>query len=180
MIKRVSYIVNRGSGGPRKEKKKPSRTNEINLTSLIDVLTILLVFLIKNVSMDAQKNNSPEGMKLVESITNESLIENGKTIVIKVFPKQILFGVESIPVGTLEDFATNTTIRNRLLNMLSEQSERIKAQNSDEIPSLLIQADRTIPCMYITEFIKLSSRSSFSNIYFSTILASERQSLLGS
>jgi len=180
MAKKVSHIVNRGMGGPRKERKRFAKTKTLNITSLIDVLTILLVFLIKNVSMDVQKNTRPEGMSLSESITNEELIKDGKTIVIKIYRDQILFGYDNIPVGTLEQFATDKEVRTILSNLLSNQSTEIKKQSEDFVPSLLIQADKDIPCLYISEFIKLGSYSNFNNIYFSTIYNTDRETLLES
>ncbi|OQY37557.1 MAG: hypothetical protein B6226_05075 [Candidatus Cloacimonetes bacterium 4572_65] len=56
--------------GARKVKKSP----DMNITSLIDILTILLLFLIKNASMD--KDFVPESMELQNSLTEEKIAED--------------------------------------------------------------------------------------------------------
>ena len=178
-MKRVSYTVQRGLGGPRKERKRIEKVKKLNVTSLIDILTILLVFLIKNVSMEAQKTTPPEGMNLVEGYKDDKMNEKGNVIVIKVFPDQILFGVDNVLVGSPEDFATDQETRSLLLNLLKAQAAEIKANDNEE-PILLIQADRDIECLYITEFVKLSAASTFNNIYFSTMKVSNREAWLRS
>ncbi len=182
MAKRISYTkVKRNISGTsgREAKRKHPKSKEINITSLIDILTILLVFLIKNVSMEAQKVQQPEGMKLPSTATKEELIKNGNTVIIKVYENQILFGTSNTKVipeektvgyegRELEVFMNDEDTRTAMKGLLQSQAKEIKATNAEAIPAILIQADDNVLCRYITEIIVLCANSEFSHIYFSS------------
>ncbi len=183
MAKRISYTkVKRSVHGTtgREAKKKHPKTKEINITSLIDILTILLVFLIKNVSMEAQKTQEPEGMKLPSTATKQELIKNGNTVIIKVYQDQILFGTSSTKVipddkkagfegRELEVYMTDQATREAMLGLLQAQAAQIKGANAEAIPAILIQADNNVQCRYITDMIILCANSEFTHIYFSSM-----------
>lgn len=173
----LSVKVNRAGGGKFQSRKRGNKTKDLNITSLIDILTILLVFMIKNISMDSTQKNAPEGMLLPTTITTNDLIESGKVVYLKIYPDRILYGVESIKVGSLQDFLDKPEIRNSLLRLLQMEAKAITTVNSK--PCLLIQADKELPCKYITEFIKFSALASFANIYFSAIHTDNRDEVLG-
>jgi biopolymer transport protein ExbD len=173
----LSVKVNRGGGGKFKNRKRGNKTKDLNITSLIDILTILLVFMIKNISMDSTQKNAPEGMLLPTTITTNDLIESGKAVYLKIYPDKILYGVESIEVGSLQDFLNKPDIRNSLLRLLQMEARAITSLNNK--PCLLIQADKELPCRYITEFIIFSAKASFANIYFSAIHTDNRDEVLG-
>ena len=176
-MNRLSVRVNRAPGGKFQHRKRGNKTKDLNITSLIDILTILLVFMIKNISMDSTQKNSPEGMLLPTTITTNELIESGKAVYLKIYPNKILYGTESINVGSMEDFLGKTEIRNSLLKLLQMEAKTITSLRSK--PCLLIQADKEVPCKYITEFIKFSAQASFANIYFSTIHTEDKDQILG-
>ncbi|MCK4312097.1 MAG: biopolymer transporter ExbD [Candidatus Cloacimonetes bacterium] len=177
-MKRMSIIVSRTAGSSGFEKRKRgNKTRDLNITSLIDILTILLVFMIKNISMDATQKNAPEGMLLPTTVTRNDLIESGKAVFVKIYTDKILYGAESIPVGTLQDFMTRQDTRHSLLRLLQMEARSITSVNSQ--PCLLIQADKELSCRYITEFIKFSAQAAFANIYFSTIHTDDREEVLG-
>ena len=174
----LSVRVNRSSGGGFQHRKRGNKTKDLNITSLIDILTILLVFMIKNISMDSTQKNAPEGMLLPTTITTNDLIESGKAVYLKIYPDRILYGTESMEVGSLQDFLNKPEIRNSLLRLLQMEAKSSIASNSK--PCLLIQADKELPCRYITEFIKFSAQASFANIYFSAIHTDNKEEVLGS
>lgn len=166
-MKKISYEVNR-KGSKRQQRSKSRKAKSLNITSLIDILTILLVFLIKNVSMEAQKASVPSGMKLPNSyVDNKSLLKNGDVILIKMFPNRILYGYDNTLVGTPDDLFTNQSTKNTLLALMQNEAKSIKSKN--KIPAVLLQADKALDCRYITQFMVLSAGANFSNIFFSTI-----------
>ncbi|MCD6322467.1 MAG: biopolymer transporter ExbD [Clostridiales bacterium] len=173
----LSVKVNRSCGGKFQSRKRGNKTKDLNITSLIDILTILLVFMIKNISMDAAQKNAPEGMILPTTVTINKLIESGKAVYLKIYPDKILYGAESIEVGSLQDFLNKPEIRNSLLRLLQMEARSITSTSSK--PCLLIQADKELPCRYITEFIKFSAQASFANIYFSAIHTDNKDEILG-
>ena len=170
----------------RLAKKKSHSKSDLNITSLMDILTILLVFMLKNVAMDASQKNAPEGMFLPTTTTKDKLIESGQAILIKIFsdkpeknePAKILFGKENIYVGTLQEFMSKRETRENLFNYLKLEADEIINVMQNK-PCLLIQADKELKCRYITEFIIFSANAAFANIYFSSIHADDKNEVLG-
>ena len=180
-MKRISYKVNRSStGGPRKARGKIDKVKSLNITSLVDILTILLVFLIKNVSIDAARLTVPDNMMLPTTVFTEEIERSGKAVTLKVYPDQILIGSDNTYVGTPEEFMTEQDIRSRLLAFLNEQSASVTAQNPDVSPLLLVQADTSILCRYITDLVALGATAGFTGIYFSTLKGEDRNVVYGS
>ncbi|MDO9577781.1 MAG: biopolymer transporter ExbD [Candidatus Cloacimonadales bacterium] len=187
-MKRLSYVPVRKSATGKGGRKRGNKTKDLNITSLIDILTILLVFMIKNISMDAAQKNAPEGMLLPTTITKNELVDSGQAIIVKLYadkisnsgeimPGYILFGKDNIIVGSTRDFITDASIRKTLLAFLQVEAQSITENAS--VPCLLIQADKDLECRYITEFIKFSAQSAFANIYFSTIHTDDKREVLG-
>ncbi len=141
----------------------------LSITSLLDVLTIILVFLIKNVSMEAQKVTIPANMKFPSTITNEQLIAQGSTMVVRMYPDQIYLGTESLSFGTLSEIMDNATKREAIFNYLGMEAQKIFDRPANNEPCLLIQADEQIPCQYISEMVKIGTQASFQYVYFSTL-----------
>jgi biopolymer transport protein ExbD len=165
-MSRTSAVqVNRGLGS-RYKKRKKEVVSELSITSLLDILTILLVFMIKNVSMDAAARNAPEGMELPVTISKDDLIERGHVLYVKIYPDKILYGSDNQMVGTLQEFMTDKNTREVLLRFLKAESDVIKDSNMN--PVLLIQADKNLECRYIAEFINFSTEAKFADIYFSS------------
>jgi len=157
----------------RKVRRKFHDTAALSITSLLDILTILLVFLIKNASMEAQKLTSPENMSLPTTITNQELIDNGLTVLVKVYPDEILIGTDNLRAGSLQELIVDASFREVVYNYMRNEANQIKLLNESRgtnyQPCLLIQADKQIPCQYITQIVKIGAGASFANIYFSTI-----------
>jgi len=94
------------AGAIANKAKKSHAVKDLNITSLIDILTILLVFMLKNISMDASQKSAPEGMLLPTVISADKLVESGQAVVVKIYPDRILYGTENTNVGSLQDFMT--------------------------------------------------------------------------
>lgn len=167
-MKKISYKVNWKMGGPRAERNA-SKVKSLNITSLVDILTIILVFLLKNISMDVQKDTPPKDMTMPLSYVDEhELLKSGNTILIRMYNDKVLFGLENTYVGTLEQLENDTQIRNSLIALLEANAAKLKE------PSILIQAERSIKCRYVTQFILITAEANFSNIFFSTIKSENR------
>ncbi len=157
----------------RRVRRKFADAAALSITSLLDILTILLVFLIKNVSIESQKMTVPANMTLPTTITNQELLDNGLTVLVKLYPEQIYIGTDNIPAGSLRQLVEDAKTRAALLNFMQNEAAQIQELNNrrgtDYKPCLLIQADKQITCQYITELIKIGAGASFADIYFSSI-----------
>jgi len=172
MIKKVSHEVNRASGGPRKRRSKGSKVSELDITSLVDILTILLLFLIQSVSVTAQSSAVAVGVDPPKTITTDELKKNGQTVVIIFKQNKIAVAGNSMEAMSFGDlFAQNQiakTKRKGLFNFLQIQAGKISKRESNNVPLMLIQADKKTQCKYINNFIKYSALSGFADIYFAT------------
>lgn len=160
-----------------RKKRITPENKELNITSLIDILTILLVFMIKNVSMDAQKLIVPEAMQLPQTVTKEQVIAKGNVVLVKLYPNQILVGTDSQFAGTPQELTTNDKTRETLLSLLKAEAAVIKAKDAEAIPCLMVQADTGVECGYLTQLILASAKASFSNIYLSSTEAGKDEVL---
>lgn len=159
----------------RKDRHKFEDWQRLTLTSLVDILTILLVYLVKNVSMEVQKVTMPSNMQFPVTMTKGELLGNKGTTLIQIYPDRILVGDKGLEFGTLTEFRTNPEKRLDILRYLKGTAagiEQLKDEQGNRTTStaLLIQADRSIPCWYITELFKLGTDSDFEYIYFATLV----------
>ena len=161
-----SSLKNKSS---RRVRRKYDDVTGLSITSLLDILTIILVFLIKNVSMEAQKVIVPDNMRFPTTITNEKLIDEGGTFVVKMYPQEILLGVESLSFGSLKEIVEDETKRQQIYDFLKYQADQIWAREMNNEPCLLIQADEVIPCQYVSELVRIGTQASFQYVYFSTL-----------
>jgi len=174
-MKKTSLVVNRGLGGKFKERKK-SRAKELSITSLLDIMTILLVFMMKNVSMDVSQRNAPEGMILPSTISKDDLMKDSQLVYVKIFRDKILYGPDNMLVGSPQELLVDKGVQNILIDYLKKEAKYITKSNNK--PSLLIQADKEVECKYISGFIKLSTKAAFADIYFSTIHSDNKEEIL--
>lgn len=162
----------------RKVRRKFSEGPKLSIISLVDILTILLVFLMKNVSMEAQKYTVPNNMNFPVTMQKRDLLENMGTTVVQIYPDRILLGQQGILFGTLDEFASDPDKRAQILVYLQSTAEEtlkdVDAEGNPKTPAaLLIQADKSIPCWYITEFVSLGTSSYYEYIYFATLLETD-------
>ena len=172
--------MNKKMNALQKNRKRKMRREirSLNITSLLDIMTILLVFMIKNVSMDVSQRNAPEGMRLPLSISKEELLKDAQIVSIKVYPDRVLYGSDNLKIGSPQELLTNRKLQNILVKFLKKEANAIKKNGGK--PGLLIQGDRRVKCKYITGIIKMSTKASFANVYFSTIKADNKEQLISS
>jgi biopolymer transport protein ExbD len=127
----------------------------------------MLVFLIKNVSMDAANITTPENMTFPFSIQNEKLIEDADPLVIKMYPTQILMGKDNARIGSLEDLTDDAKYRT-ILAVLEHEAELISKRDMNTTPVMLIQADKSVTCSYISEMMRLAGEGGYQYVYFSS------------
>jgi biopolymer transport protein ExbD len=168
----------KGRGGAGKERKKSATVTKINITSLTDVMVVLVAFLIKGVSMDVQSVSVPQNMKFPTTMTSEKLAQDSDTVILKVYTDKILLGSDNIYVGSLDDLVTNEKTRKNILLFLTDQTAKIKQHNPKAIPVLMIQADDAVLCNYISEIVNVSVASHFNDIYFSTLQGDTKTKVL--
>lgn len=154
--------------GTRLVRKKTEENATLSITSLLDVLTIILVFLIKNVSMEAVKISELPDMVYPTTITTESLMENAAVTPVKIYTDRVLMGNDNQLLGSPADLTENAQVRTDMVNYLRYEFNVISEDKQDDA-CLIVQSDANIPCGYITEIVGAAVGTGFANIYFATL-----------
>lgn len=173
----MSHLMNSKTMN-RRVRRKFSEGTSLSIISLVDILTILLVFLMKNVSMEVQKHTMPNNMTFPVTMEKRDLLENKGTTLVQIYTDRILLGEQGLYFGTLEEFAGDWEKREAIFNYLKNTATEILAEKDEygnpiTPTALLIQADKSIPCWYITEFVSLGTSSYHDYIYFATLLETD-------
>ncbi len=154
--------------GSRRVRRKIEETRGLSITSLLDVLTIILVFLIKNVSMEAVKISELPDMHYPTTITDEKLLENPEVIPVKLYQDRVLFGIDNLRMGTPDDIISDSNKRLAMQQYFESEMAKIPEDKKDKA-CLVVQADAFLRCVYLTEIIRVATFANFPNIYFATI-----------
>jgi len=160
-----------------RKQRKHRQFRQLDITSLVDILTILLVFLIKNVSAEAQRVTVPQEMTLPYSITVEEIGEKDDTVVMRVYPDQIYVG--DFKAGSPDEFLTDQKVRTNLYDLMRSQAISIVERDSEMKPILLLQSDRNVQCVYITEIVAMIGNADYHGVYFSTLRGDAVEQVFG-
>ena len=160
----------------RKVRRKYETWQGLSITSLVDILTILLVFLLKNVSMEVQRISIPGNMEFPVTMAQRDLMDNKGTTLIQIFKDRILIGEEDYyDFGTPQEFKAQKAKREAIKRYLTlTAAEILKEKDAEGKPvnttALLIKADRSIPCEYITALVKYGTDAKYQLIYFAALI----------
>jgi biopolymer transport protein ExbD len=154
--------------GGRRVRSKTEENRGLSITSLLDVLTIILVFLIKNVSMEAVKISELPDMRYPTTITTEKLLDTEYVLPVKLYQDRVLIGQHNSRMGTPDDLISDSTKRGLLQQFFENFMAEIPAEQRAQA-CVVIQADKYLRCIYLTEIIRVATYTDYPNIYFATI-----------
>lgn len=154
--------------GGRQVRRKVEDVKYLSITSLLDVLTIILVFLIKNVSMEAVKISELPDMRYPTTISTDKLLENATVTPIKLYLNEVILGVENLTLGTPQQLVEDGETRAALQNFLTLDFAAIPEEKKSDA-CLIVQADANLPCGYITQIVSAGTTVGYENIYFATL-----------
>jgi biopolymer transport protein ExbD len=138
--------------------RRINKTTQMSITSLIDILTILLLFVMVNVSSDPDM--VPEGIELEESLMNEQFPDNSKIISLNVSYTGRDSGVitykdenspEQIPIARLEEINNTTNdIMTAKTVALDATLQSILGNDIGDTPVVVkVKAHKNTPFKYI-------------------------------
>lgn len=150
----------------RMSRNRPKIT-KMNLTSLMDVFTILVFFLLVN-SATTEVLESPKQIKLPDSAIETRPRES---VVIFVSPNEVL--VQGEPVALVEDILTMEgqrieSIGDRL-NKLTESIIGINTKIIAESQEVTILADKTVPFAVVKKVMSTCTSEGYTHISLAVI-----------
>lgn len=134
--------------GKALRNKRPLTSASLNITSLMDVLTIILIFLLVNYTDSVQETDIPKGLNLPQLQSKEkgTLTEDVKVFILR---DRVLVGDRVIPFSSFE--AQKVEISRSFAEFLYQLNEQKK--NEGKTTRVSLRADRSIPYSVIDELL---------------------------
>lgn len=174
-----------------KKKRRPSGSDDLNITSMMDMMTIILVFLLKSFSATEITVTPSDNLKLPNSVAqkdpsvavnivvakNEILVDHKSVVRIESytdpsFPGQRLYQIPS-------DEKQGATV-SKLYDALADQATKAEALASktsrDDAQfkgKVLLQIDKDIPYVLLRDVMYNAGQAKFAEFEFIVIKASE-------
>jgi biopolymer transport protein ExbD len=151
-----------------RSRKKPT---PMNLTSLMDVFTILVFFLLTN-SASNEALEAPKSIELPSSVVETKPQE---TVVVLVTNENIL--VQGIVVANTEEVINSKSIVVESIKkeLLLQRSKAIGAKTSEE-PEVNLLADRKIPFSLLKKIMSSCTSAGYSKISLAVIQKASQSS----
>ncbi|HDH57751.1 MAG TPA: biopolymer transporter ExbD [Bacteroidetes bacterium] len=153
---------------PSKGKKHLDRSElKLRITSLMDVMTIMLLFLLKTYSVSGALMKPAEGVELPTSTVMQEPV---KVLSLIIAPDGLYEDVSIDQRRLIEDVPAlnddNAIDLGNLYAYLSQVQERNRYLGREEKRVLTIQGDKTIPYRWILKIINTCSAAGFEKIDF--------------
>jgi len=175
----MARLSTRNQKGSRRVRIKADDVKGLSITSLLDVLTIILVFLIKNVSMEAVRISQLPDMRYPTTMVTEELMENALVTPVKLYLDRVLMGLENQRLGTPQELVESSATRAVMQEFFNREFSDIP-EDKQKDACLVVQADSDLPCLFITEIVRVGTSVGYENIYFATLEDAEWLRTFGS
>jgi biopolymer transport protein ExbD len=161
----------------KKSKKMEANGADVNITSLLDVLTVLLFFLIKSASVSSLQLTPPEGLKLPTAQLEEEPKEAIKIALSKdqlIVNEKVMMKLTNgrFPAGEIaEDKRTIKPLQEFLRKEYQKKKDFYKDVAQGDIdklpaPTLLIQADHKLQFKTMKYLLHTAAISGFGDYQF--------------
>ena len=151
----------------KRMKRNRGKISKMNLTSLMDVFTILVFFLLVN-SGSVELVEAPKDVKLPESVEEAKPRE---TVVISISPEDVL--VQGRAVARVEDIlAGEQATLDPLAARLAELKENIvgpATMNVAESQEVTILADKSVPFIVVRKIMSACTGEGYENVSLAVI-----------
>ncbi|MEO1201707.1 MAG: biopolymer transporter ExbD [Pseudomonadota bacterium] len=151
----------------RRMERNRVKIGKMNLTSLMDVFTILVFFLLVN-SGSVEVMEAPKNVVLPESKVETKPRE---TVVILVGPEEVL--VQGVAVAQVSDILDNEVMRiTTITDRLAELDQSVLGPNTAavaEAREVTILADKSVPFDVIRKIMSTCTEGGYENVSLAVI-----------
>lgn len=157
-----------------KQRRQKRIEGGLNITSMMDMFTIVLVFLLKNFEAEGNLLTQADNLKLPSSVSKKTVKEISLTVVVD--SDEVL--VDSKPIVKTADILASETV---LINPMKEAFDKLretelkaalltgKDTDEEEGGKVIIQIDRNIPYDVMYKVMATAGSAGYSNISFAVI-----------
>ena len=150
---------------------KKNQTFGLNITSMTDMFTILLVFLLQTYSTNDVQIDPVNGVRLPASNTEKNPVEGIK---ISLSPTELKFDQRKIASVENKNIETSMIDPNdtNFIKPLFEELQKFNKENekSLKIGKILFQADQDLPYSVIRKVMYTASMAGFPNLKMVTVV----------
>lgn len=153
---------------PTKAKKERKMPEGIPLTSLMDAMTIILLFLLQQFNADGALVTPAEGLKIPESVNTD---KPKKALTIIATSDHLLVENELICEGEELNFGPTSDFQiPKLYDKLNQKADELQELDAKLFTGdLLIQADINLEYRYVVRMIYSAAQAGYSKIKFVTV-----------
>lgn len=151
---------------------KRNQSFTLNVTSMTDMFTILLVFLLQTYSSSVIEINPVEGLRLPASNTTKNPVDGIK---ISISPTELKFDKKTIAMvqnNSIEQAAmdpNDSEFIKPLFDEFQKINEAHKLTPDAKIGKVLFQADKEVPYGTLRKIMYTASMAGFPNLKFITV-----------
>lgn len=144
---------------------KRSQSFGLNITSLTDMFTILLVFLLQNFAAGEVTIDPAEGVRLPQSMTDKNPVDGAK---LSISAKEIKFDqkVVALVKDNKVDAASLDAHDNQFIKPLFDELKKLNTSNEKlaKTGKVLLQADEDLPYDLLRKVMYTASMAGFPNL----------------
>jgi len=147
----------------KRMERSRKKTGGLMLTSLMDIFTILVFFLLVN-SSSSEVMQTPKQIKLPDSIVETKPRE--ETVVIMISPEVVVVQGENV-IGTPELLASKKEMVDEVTERLGQLERSIIGINTKEAAEskeVTVLADKTIPFLALKKIMSTCTHSGYGKI----------------
>ena len=156
-----------------KPEIKRNQTFALNITSMTDMFTILLVFLLQTYSTSDVQIDPVSGVRLPASNTDKNPVNGIKISISPTELKLDLLKIASVQNNTIDQAAmdpNDSEFIKPLFDELQKLNEQNKTKPDIKIGKVLFQADQELPYSLLRKIMYTASMAGFPNIKLVTVV----------
>jgi biopolymer transport protein ExbD len=151
--------------GMGKKRRREMASASLNLTPMIDMMTILLVFLIKNYSTDPSFLTNTQGIELSQTTSDTGAPDKPVLIIGK---DGILLDGQTL-VSFPSGIPSKAYLGSKVVPELMDALELKKAADADFSGTLILQADKSISYTTLKPLLRTAGVAGFNDIKFAGV-----------
>lgn len=155
--------------------KVPVKKNQsfgLNITSMTDMFTILLVFLLQTFASGEVQIDPVDGVRLPQSMTEKNPVDGAK---VSVSAKEIKFDQKVVALikDNQVDVAALDAHDNQFIKPLFDELKKLNTENEKlaKTGKLLLQADEALPYATLRKIMYTASMAGFPNLKLVTTVS---------
>jgi biopolymer transport protein ExbD len=155
--------------GQRRYQRKSFVIPKLQITSMMDMFTIILIFLLFSFSDNPEKLHIEKGMMLPEST---SQIDCNKNITVSLSSHSLKVGNQQIAVvnqGVISGFDRHHPEKSKLYKHLMSIRHNLDSRKDQENSAIIIFCDQRLPYKTIHQVVKTSGMAGFPNFQFAVL-----------